>query len=212
MSAFRCLRNSGLLSLTHRSATTTTTWHGGAFHRAASLAWTTTTTTTSYPYQQQQRQQRAYTPLTPEEEEKEKARVAGLSEFAREQELRKLNRDIARLSMLRGINTGELYTWTGKYKALARDYGFPLVAWYWSIWGLTAVACYVSIEVGGIDAMNLIAQADIHTGWDLSSKIDPNLGKIGLVLVVNEMIEPLRLPVVIVTVKPVMDRLFPPKF
>lgn len=150
--------------------------------------------------------------MTKEEEEQEKQRVASLSEFAKEQELRKLNRDIARLQMLHGINTGELYTWTGRYKNLARDYGFPLVAWYWSIWGLTAVGCYAAIELFGVDAMTIIANVDARTGWDLVSKIDPNLGKLGLVLVVNELIEPLRLPVVIVTVKPVMDQLFPPKF
>mmetsp|Transcript_9860 Transcript_9860/g.18907 ORF Transcript_9860/g.18907 Transcript_9860/m.18907 type:complete len:184 (-) Transcript_9860:126-677(-) len=179
---------------------------------------TTTTTTTSssssssnhQQWRHRQQQQRYYTPMTEEEEEKEKARVAALSDFAKEQELRKLNREIARLSMLRGINTGELYTWTGKYKALARDYGFPLVAWYWSIWGVTGLACYAAIEVGGVDAMALIAQADAMTGWDMVNRIDPGLGKIGLALVINEFIEPLRLPVVIMTVKPVMDRLFPP--
>jgi hypothetical protein len=155
---------------------------------------------------------RYYTPLTTQEEEMEKARVTGLTDFNKEQELRKLNREIAKLQMMRGINTGELYTWTGKYKALARDYGFPLVAWYWSIWGMTAVVCYGAIEVGGIDAMALVARADAYTGWDLVSQINPSLGKVGLALVVNELIEPLRLPMVIMTVKPVMDQIFPPKF
>ena len=157
-------------------------------------------------------QHRCYTPLTTQEEEEEKQRVSNLTDFAKEQELRKLNREIAKLEMLRGINTGELYTWTGKYKALARDYGFPLVAWYWSCWGLTAVACWAAIELGGIDAMAMVARVDAYTGWELTSRLDPNLGKLGLVLVVNELIEPLRLPLVIVTVKPVMDRIFPPKY
>lgn len=67
--------------------------------------------------------------MTKEEQEQEKGRVASLSSFQKDQELRKLNRELARLEMLRGINTGELYTWSGRYKALARDYGLPLVAW-----------------------------------------------------------------------------------
>lgn len=86
------------------------------------------------------------------------------------------------------------------------------MAWYWSVWGVTALACYAAIEIGGIDAMALVARADAYTGWDLVSRIDPNIGKLGLVLVMNELVEPVRLPLVIVTVKPVMDKIFPPKF
>jgi hypothetical protein len=40
-----------------------------------------------------------------------------------------LNRQLARLERLRGINSGELYTWSGRYKALMRDYAFPLFMW-----------------------------------------------------------------------------------
>lgn len=156
--------------------------------------------------------QRFYTPMTEDEQEKEKKRVQGLSSFQKDQELRKLNREIAKLEMLKGINTGELYTWTGRYKALARDYGFPLVAWYWSIWGITFLGCYAGIELGGIDAMALVSKVDARLGWDIASRIDPSLGKIGLALVVNELIEPIRLPAVIMTVKPVMDQIFPPKY
>lgn len=155
---------------------------------------------------------RYYTPMTAAEEEAEKARVQGLTAFAKEQELRRLNREIARLQMLHGINTGELYTWTGRYKVLTRDYGFPMLAWYGALWATSAAAIYAAIEVGGVDAMALVAYVDSYTGWNVVSHIDPTMGKIGLTMVVNEMIEPLRLPVVILTVKPVMDRLFPPKF
>jgi hypothetical protein len=155
---------------------------------------------------------RCYTPITPDEEEKEKARVASLTPFQKDQELRRYNREIARLEALKGINTGERYTWSGRYKALARDYGMPLVVWYWAVWGVTFVGCFTAISVGGVDAMALVAKADAMTGWDLVSKIDPSLGRIGLAVVVNEMVEPLRLPMVIVTVKPVMDQIFPPKY
>jgi len=73
----------------------------------------------------QQQQQRHYTPMTQEEEDAEKDRVSKLSDFKKEQELRKLNREIIRLNMLRGINTGELYTIRGKYKMLLNEYGIP---------------------------------------------------------------------------------------
>jgi len=150
--------------------------------------------------------------MTEEEKEAEKQRVAGLTEFQKDQELRALNRQIAKLEMLKGINTGELYTWTGRYKQLSRDYGFPLMAYYFSVWGLTGIGVYMLLQFGNVDAMALIARVDSMTGFDFASKIDPTYGTIGLTLVVNEMIEPLRLPIVILTVKPVVDRIFPPKF
>ena len=59
---------------------------------------------------------RWYTPMTTEEEDKEKARVAHLSSEEKDQEIRELNRQLARLEKLKGINTGELYTWSGRYK------------------------------------------------------------------------------------------------
>jgi hypothetical protein len=155
---------------------------------------------------------RHFTPMTKQDEEQEKDRVAGLTPFQKDQELRKHNREIATLEMLKGINTGELYTWTGKYKALARDYGFPLVAWYWMVWGSTCVLCYGAIHLGGVDAMALLEQIDMRTGFDLTSKVDPSVGKIGLAVIINELVEPVRLPVVIMTVKPVMDQFFPPKY
>lgn len=54
--------------------------------------------------------------MTEQEEEKEKARVAHISPEEKDQELRALNRQLVRLERLRGINTGELYTWSGRYK------------------------------------------------------------------------------------------------
>ena len=166
----------------------------------------------SHHHPQQQQQRRWYTPMTPDEEAQEKVRVAGLSEFAKVQVLRQLNREIARLEMRRGINTGELYTWSGRYKVLARDYGMPLFAWYWACWVTTAVLCYGAVTIFNVDALSLLAQMDAKTGWSLVDKVDPTWGKLGLVLILNEAMEPLRMPIVIVTVKPVMDRIAPPKF
>ena len=72
--------------------------------------------------------------MTSEEEEIEKARVSHLSAEEKDGELRDLNRQLARLEKLRGINTGEIYTWSGRYKALMRDYALPLFMWYWCCW------------------------------------------------------------------------------
>lgn len=61
--------------------------------------------------------------MTAEEEEKEKARVSHLSAEEKDRELRDLNRQLARLEKLKGINTGELYTWSGRYKVSFCDHG-----------------------------------------------------------------------------------------
>jgi hypothetical protein len=56
-------------------------------------------------------------------------RVEGLSKYEKEMELRNFDKELARFNTLRGINTGELYTFRGKFKALARDYGMGFMAW-----------------------------------------------------------------------------------
>jgi hypothetical protein len=146
----------------------------------------------------------SYTPMTKEEEEAEKARVEKLSAYQKEMELRDIDRQIAKLSMLRGINTGELYTFRGKYKALARDYGFPFMGWYWCCWSASFGLCYSSIQLGLIDAASILNKVDEFTGYNIVAHVDPTLGAIGLALVLNEVLEPIRLPIVVMTTKPVV--------
>uniref|UniRef100_A0A7S3PU42 DUF1279 domain-containing protein n=1 Tax=Chaetoceros debilis TaxID=122233 RepID=A0A7S3PU42_9STRA len=155
---------------------------------------------------------RYFSIMLKEEEDQEKLRVESLSKFEKEMELRDLDKQLSKLNTLRGINTGELYTIRGKFKALARDYGMPFMAWYWCVWMSTAALTYGAIEAGGIDAMALIAKSDTYTGFDLHSKVDPTMGTIGITLVFNEMLEPLRLPIVVVTTKPVVDTIFPKNY
>lgn len=149
--------------------------------------------------------------MSEEEEEAEKLRMADLSPFKKDQELRQLNREIMKLNMLKGINTGELYTMRGRYKLLLQEYGMPMIAWYSVIWLSSAVGVFTLAEVGGMDAMAILAYADSFTGLDMCGRVDPTMGKVGVVLILNEMLEPLRLPFVVLTVKPVIDRIFPPK-
>lgn len=146
----------------------------------------------------------SYTPMTKQEEEIEKKRVESLSDYQKEMELRDIDRQIAKLSMLRGINTGELYTFRGKYKALARDYGFPFMGWYWTCWSASFALCYGSIQLGLIDTMAILNKVDAFTGYNIASHVDPTLGAIGLAVALNEVLEPIRLPIVVMTTKPVV--------
>ena len=76
----------------------------------------------------------------------------------------------------------------------------------------TAFLTYGAIEMGAVDAMEIIAKADGYTGFDLSSKVDPKLGAIGITLVFNEMLEPIRLPIVVMTTKPIVETFYPKRF
>lgn len=155
---------------------------------------------------------RWYSPMTKEEEDREKARVSHLSPEEKDKELRHLNREIAKLETLRGINTGELYTWSGRYKALVKNYALPLFIYYWTLWATMGGVVYLGIDFGGFDAISLLERVDSNLGWSLSDKVDPQLGKMGVALILNECLEPVRLPFVVVTLKPVMDVVNPPKY
>jgi hypothetical protein len=150
--------------------------------------------------------------MTLQEQDAEKERVAQLTPFQKDQELRHLNRQISKLEVLKGINTGELYTWLGKYKALSRDYGMLLMGYYFCCWSLTGASIYAAMTVLDADGTALLQWVDFKMNWDLTSKIDPSFGKIGIALAINELAEPARLPFVIVTVKPVAERFFPTKY
>mmetsp|Transcript_8384 Transcript_8384/g.18784 ORF Transcript_8384/g.18784 Transcript_8384/m.18784 type:complete len:231 (+) Transcript_8384:180-872(+) len=150
----------------------------------------------------------SFSALPPDEEEAEKSRVESLTSYQKEMELRQLDSELARMQTLRGINTGELYTFRGKFKMLSRDYGMGFLAWYWSVWFATAGLSYAAIELGGVDPMMVAAKIENFMQWDpasISGRLDPTLGQIGLVVAVNECLEPLRLPFVVVTTKPVVN-------
>ncbi|KAL3811050.1 hypothetical protein ACHAXA_004561 [Cyclostephanos tholiformis] len=150
----------------------------------------------------------SFSALPPDEEREEKIRVDSLTPYQREMELRKLDHELARLQTLRGINTGELYTFRGKFKMLGRDYGVGFMAWYWTVWFATAGLSYAAIELGGVDPLIVAGKVENFMGWEatsISGKLDPTLGQIGLVVAVNECLEPLRLPFVVVTTKPVVN-------
>jgi len=63
----------------------------------------------------------------------------------------------------------------------------------------------IAIEAGGVDAIAILAKVDSLTGFEISTKVDPTLGAIGLALGINECLEPIRLPLVVLTTKPVVN-------
>ena len=118
-----------------------------------------------------------------------------------------LEADAASIQSRLSLVTGENSTMRGRFKALSRDYGFPFVVYWWSVWGVTGVLCYAGITVFEVPVQSYIAQVDDYMGWDLAARVDPQLGEVAAALAVNEMLEPLRLPIVVATTKRVVDGL-----
>jgi len=94
-----------------------------------------------------------------------------------------------------------------KAKILATEYGVAFTVWWTFVWAVSGFVTYGAIEMSDIDSLTLIAKLESYVGYDLSSKIDPKYGNIGLAVVVNEVFEPLRFPIVIATTKPVVDKI-----
>ena len=144
--------------------------------------------------------------MTEEDIELEKKRVALLSDYQKTLELRIIDAQLKRMHTLRAINVGELNTLRGKYKALARDYGLAFTVYYGVMWMSMFGVTYASINFFGFDATMVLQNVDARMGWSLADNVNPELGNIGLALVTNELLEVVRLPFVVFTVKPVVDR------
>ncbi|GMH98132.1 hypothetical protein TrST_g6748 [Triparma strigata] len=136
--------------------------------------------------------------LTPSEKSTEKESI--------EKSLHSLQ---TRLSLL----TLESSTFRGQLKSLTRDYGFPFLVYWWSLWGVTGIICYGSISFFSLDVPSLLKNIDTLINIDVSGRIDPDLGEVAVAVAVNELLEPVRLPFVVVTTKKLVDTLgYGPKY
>ena len=82
------------------------------------------------------------------------------------------------------------------------------LAWYWTCWFGTAGLSYLAIEFGGVDPIMVAHKLESFLGWEydaIAGRVDPQIGMVGLVVAVNECLEPLRLPFVVLTTKPVVN-------
>uniref|UniRef100_A0A7S1BW81 DUF1279 domain-containing protein n=1 Tax=Corethron hystrix TaxID=216773 RepID=A0A7S1BW81_9STRA len=142
--------------------------------------------------------------LSDDEAAAEKRRVGSMSDYAKTMELRRIDAQLERLNTMRAVHTGDHGTWKGEFKSLARDYGFQFMVYWTAVWACTGVGCYFALEMGGVDAISLLMRFDAQFGTDVASRIDPTLGNVAVAIAVNEMLEPIRLPFIVLTTKPVV--------
>ncbi|GMH93604.1 hypothetical protein TL16_g12677 [Triparma laevis f. inornata] len=139
--------------------------------------------------------------------------TSSLTTTEKDHEKENIERSISSLQTRLSLLTGEELTLRGRFKALGRDYGMPFLVYWWSLWGLTGAMCYGGIHFFDVDVLVLLEYLDDLTGYDISTRVDPSLGEVAVAVALNEMLEPVRLPFVVVTTKKVVDGLgYGPKY
>lgn len=79
---------------------------------------------------------------------------------------------------------------------------------YWTcVWLLTGGGCYLALQYGEVDALLLFAHLDDLTGLSTAQQLSPEMGNAAAAVAINEMLEPVRLPFVVVSTPTVVDTL-----
>ena len=90
-----------------------------------------------------------------------------------------------------------------RWKAKAKTYGPFFLVYYTGFWMFTGVSIYFMIEQSGPSfAIDTIKKLGLDQYVDLN-RIDPSIGNIAVAVAINELIEPIRLPIALLTVAPV---------
>eukprot|EP00962_Isochrysis_galbana_P014050 scaffold4002_cov123-Isochrysis_galbana.AAC.10 len=68
------------------------------------------------------------------------------------------------------------------------------------IYNLGGILIYLSADQGGFDLRQIIRKVDAVTGTKIAAsleQLDPRIGNVGVAIAVNELLEPVRLPLAI---------------
>jgi hypothetical protein len=88
---------------------------------------------------------------------------------------------------------------------LVSRYGTFVVASYATVWATTGLGCYALIGTLGPDY--IISSIRQYGGdFEFLKYYDPSLGNIAMALLVNEMLEPIRLPIFLAFLRPICRR------
>lgn len=95
---------------------------------------------------------------------------------------------------------------SGGLWAMISEYGMPFVVWYCVLWVSGVLGIYTALNTGYIgweDAKNTLCNLGVDNYLDLDA-IDPAYGNLVIAIFVNEMLEPIRLPLALATIKPIV--------
>jgi len=87
----------------------------------------------------------------------------------------------------------------GKFALMMKEHGVFFLVYWTSFWAVTGLGCYGAITHFGPEAaFELIRYVHLDQFVSLES-IDPSVGNVAVAVLINEALEPLRLPLVIAT-------------
>merc|ERR1712216_619747 len=96
----------------------------------------------------------------------------------------------------------------GGVMQVVAQYGVPIALWYGFCWGSMWFGFYVVLETGIVSWQDSLKPFFERFGLEsYSEKLDPSLGNVVLAFLINEMIEPVRFPIVLATGVPVIKAL-----
>ena len=84
-----------------------------------------------------------------------------------------------------------------------KELGMPFIAWWTGVWAATGVGIYGGMEYGGLGILSMLQTIPLN-GMVALSAIDPKAGNLMVAIGVNELIEPIRFPFVLLTAKPII--------
>ena len=119
--------------------------------------------------------------------------------------IKELETQVAELqSKLKNLEFSEKKS--GGIRALITEKGVPFVIWYGAIWAGGVGGFWGLLEAEWISYDSIVSFAKYLGAdklYDLNN-LDPKTGKLAVAFLANELAEPLRLPLAIVTLTPVM--------
>lgn len=93
----------------------------------------------------------------------------------------------------------------GGLMEIVTRYGAPFVVWYAVMWAGSWFGIYTLLEMGFVSWQDTLPALESFGLGQYVEKVDPSTGNMVLALVINEIIEPIRFPLVLATSKPVID-------
>ncbi|RHY21568.1 hypothetical protein DYB32_009777 [Aphanomyces invadans] len=87
------------------------------------------------------------------------------------------------------------------FLAMVQENGLPFVVWWVTLYGSCGVGIYYALEagyIGGGDAIHMIQSLGLDQYVD-TEKLNPTYGNIAIAVLLNEILETVRLPLCIAT-------------
>mmetsp|Transcript_14837 Transcript_14837/g.42017 ORF Transcript_14837/g.42017 Transcript_14837/m.42017 type:complete len:250 (-) Transcript_14837:129-878(-) len=97
----------------------------------------------------------------------------------------------------------ELEKRRGGVMQMVMQYGTPFALWYGTVWLSMLLGIYALLEMGVVSWQDSLRPLLASLGMDVD-RIDPTMGNLVLAFVVNECVEPLRFPMVLATIAPIV--------